>query len=922
MIMKGSGFYEQSTNSIIDYFKSNIKEGLSDGAVEQNGQKYGGNILKASNTRSILIILIGQFTDLLVIIFILTGLLDFYLGQFRDGTVLIAIVVANALIGFYQEVKAENILDSLKKLVIEKCKVIRNGKEVEINTVGLVSGDLVRLYEGDGVPADMRLVDSSGFSANEFILTGESVPTNKDHLFNTDKALPVSEVKNSVFMGTTVARGEATGVVYATGMQTEIGRISSASQKIKVPKTPTQIEAIDIGKKVLYATIGVGAVLIVTRLILHDALLPALVFSVGVAAAMVPEGLPAQISTALALGVQRMAKKKAIVKRIAAVETLGSATVIASDKTGTITKNEMTITNCHFNGMEFLVSGLGYEPKGEVKSKEGKKLDRANLANLKIFFLSGYLSSTGKINPPDKYHSGWYSIGDPTEAAFATLSLKLGFSLEKINKEYPSLQLFPFDSTRKRISIIRNYEGKVISFVKGAIESILSVCDKISVEGETKPLSEEQKKQILSESDKYAGDALRIIAIANKDLETKTSYKIEEAESNLTFTGFVTMLDPPHPEVKGAIESVFRAHVKVFMITGDNEVTAKAIAKNIGLMNENGEFPEVINSSAMAALNDEQLREVFRKRAIIFSRATAEDKYRIVDLLKKQGEIVAVTGDGVNDTLSLKRADMGVAMGQNGSKVAQEASAMILLDDNFSTIVTAIKEGRTIFKNVEKTVIANLSSNIAELMGVVFGFVGAFWGIATPLLVMQILAIDMLGEMFPLIALTFDPPEGTIMEEPPRNPEDKILTKEVLKGILFRGTVMGLVAYGTFLAEFFHNHHLSNHYEKSTTVMYASILLGQFANVLTRRTTGSVFSKYFFSNPKLFLAFGISTTFMLLIVYVPFLNYYFHTSPLLWFDWLFPISTGMICLLVYEYQKKLIRRKTGRTGGINIVPES
>jgi Ca2+-transporting ATPase len=911
-------FYKENINSVTTNFDSNEQKGLSDKTVEVNRQKYGGNVLKAADTNSILKTLFGQFTDMLVIIFILVGLLDFYLKQYRDGTILIAIVVANAIIGFYQEMKSEHILASLKKLVVEKCKVIRDGKMIEIVVDDLVPGDIVKLYEGDGIPADIRLVQSSEFSTNEFILTGESLPANKDYSFSTDKKLSLSEIKNCVFMGTTVARGEATGIVYATGMQTEIGRISSTSQKIKIPKTPTQIEAIDIGKKVLYATLAIGGGLILTRLLLHDSILPAIVFSVGVAAAMVPEGLPAQISTALALGVQRLAKRKAIVKRIAAVENLGSATVIASDKTGTITTNEMTITGCYFNGKEFIVSGLGYEPKGEIVSHEGDKLSKLNLGDLKIFFLSGYLSSTGKVNPPDKYHPGWYSIGDPTESSFATLTMKAGFSFEEINNEYPSLQSFGFDSARKRVSIIRNHNDKAISFVKGAIESVLGVCDKIIINGEVKELTEDHKKQILSESNAYAANALRIIAIAYKDLDKKKEYKIEDAESNLTFAGFVTMLDPPHEEVKNAIVSVFQAHIKVFMITGDNEVTAKAIAKNIGLMNENNEFPQVVNGASLASMTDEQLFEVFKKRAVIFSRVSTDDKYRIVDLLKKQGEIVAVTGDGVNDTLSLKRADMGVAMGRNGSKVAQEAAAMILLDDNFSTIVTAVKEGRTIFRNVEKTVITNLSSNIAELIGVLFGFVGAFWGIATPLLVVQILAIDMLGEMFPLTALTWDPPEKDIMETPPRNPKDKILTRDVLLGILLRGAIMGLASYCAFLAEFFHNHHLSDHYEKSTTVMYASILLGQFANVLSTRTSGNALGKYLFSNMRLWVAFGLSTTFMLLIVYVPFLNYYFHTSPLLWFDWLFPLTVGTICLWSYELLKKVKARKEMKTANYSV----
>ena len=344
--------------------------------------------------------------------------------------------------------------------------------------------------------------------------------------------------------------------------------------------------------------------------------------------------------------------------------------------------------------------------------------------------------------------------------------------------------------------------------------------------------------------------------------------------------------------------------MKVFMITGDNEVTAKAIAKNIGLMNENNEFPDVINGTSLEKMSDEEVCNSCSKKAVIFSRVSPDDKYRIVDLLKNQGEIIAVTGDGVNDTLSLKRADIGVAMGLNGSKVAQEAANIILLDDNFSTIVAAVKEGRTIFWNLEKNIKINLACNIAELSCVLFGFAGAFLGIATPILAVQILLIDMVGELFPLMMLTYDPPEKNIMEIPPRNPDDKILTKDTIKDILVNGSIKGLVAYGAFLAEYLHNHHLSNHYEKAITVTFVSIIFGNYAYILSTRTSGKALGKYFFSNHNLLLGFALSILCVMLIVYVPIFNLYFHTSALLPVDWLFPLTSGAICLFIYEYRKK------------------
>jgi len=901
-------FYKEEIKTIEKELNSNIKDGLDENKIKQARLKYGSNELKATNTISVLKIIFRQFISPLVLILIVAGAVSYYLGQFRDGSILIAIVILNAIIGFYEEWKSENILASLKSLVVDKCNVIREGKTTEIKVDDLVPGDLVSLTEGDGIPADIRLIDSTEFSTNEFILTGESLPSDKDASFTTDKNLPVNELKNCVYMGTTVARGDATGIVYATGIQTEIGKISITSEKIKPANAPVQLEIADVAKKLTYITLVIAAVLFATRMLLKDSVAVALVFSVSVAAAMVPEGLPAQISMALALAVGRLTKRKAIVKNIASAQTLGSATVIASDKTGTITKNEMTITSCYFDGKSFSVSGLGYEPVGDIMDEQAKVQKKDTLGDLKIFFLSGFLSSKGKVSPPDKNHPSWYSIGDPTETSFSTLAMKAGYKLEEIEKDYPLIKAFDFDSIRKRATIIRQHKHKVISFVKGSIESVLEVSTKWIDKGKVSKLTEAKKKELLSMVATFSEQALRVIAIAYKDLETKKDYSIDDAEKDLIFAGFVTMLDPPHKEVKAAIASVFKAHIKVFIITGDNEVTAKAISKNIGLMNEGDEYPVVIKGADLPGMTDKQLKDVFQNRALIFSRVTPDDKFRIVDLLMKQGEVVAVTGDGVNDTLSLKRADIGVAMGKNGSNVAQEAAEMILLDDNFSTIVVAIKEGRTIFRNLEKTIKTNLSCNIAELVCVLFGFAGLFMGIATPIFAVQILLIDMVGAMFPLIMLTYDPPEKSIMENPPRSPKDKILTKEAMIGIAFSGIVIGIVAYSAFLFSIFINPHGANNYERAITITFVSIIFGQYANILSRRTYGNALGKYLFSNKKLLLAFVASVFCVLLIVYIPVFNLYFHTSTLSALDWLLPIITGAICLAIFEVKKKISKR--------------
>jgi P-type Ca2+ transporter type 2C len=901
-------YYKENIETVVKEFNSSVEDGLDERKIKLARQKFGSNVLIATSTISVFKIIFRQFISPLVFILIAASAVSYYLGQYRDGSILLIIVIVNAAIGFYQEFKSENILASLKSLVVNKCHVLRNGKTIEILAGDLVPGDIVKLIEGEGIPADIRLIESNNYSVNEFILTGESLPANKDHLFKTDKNLLITEVKNCIYMGTTVAKGEATGIVYATGTQTEIGKINYTSQKIKTSKAPVQIEIADVAKKLTYVTLIIAAVLFASRLLMSDTFAVALVFSVSVAAAMVPEGLPAQISMALSLAVGRLAKRNAIVKKINSAQTLGSATVIASDKTGTITKNEMTITACYFNGKSFSVNGTGYEPVGDIKGEKGEVLKKDSLGDLKIFLLSGFLSSTGKISPPDKYHRSWYSIGDPTETSFATLAMKAGFTLEDIEIDYPLVKSFAFDSFRKRAAIIRTHHEKVISFVKGSIESILAASTKIIIEGKVKELKEVEKKEILSKSAEFSEQALRVIAIAYKDLEKKKDYAVNDAETDLTFAGFVTMFDPPHKEVREALDSVFKAHIKVFMITGDNELTAKAISKNIGLMNENNAFPNVVKGADLKSMTDGQLKEVFKNRAVIFSRVSPDDKFRLVDLLMKQGEIVAVTGDGVNDTLSLKRADIGIAMGKNGSKVAQESAGMILLDDNFSTIVVAIKEGRTIFRNLEKTILTNLGSNMAELTCVLIGFVGVFFGMPIPILALQILLIDIVGEMFPLIMLTYDPPEKSMMENPPRNPKDKILTKDTMLGIAFSGITMGLMAYGAFLYAYFHNQQDPHHYEKAITITFISVIFGQFANLLSRRTYGNALGKYLFSNKNLLLAIMFSLSCIILIIYVPLLNLYFHTSPLNIVDWILPLTAGFMCLLIYELRKKINRR--------------
>jgi Ca2+-transporting ATPase len=895
---------------------TSLQRGLSEAEAADRLKQYGTNLLKPADRFRFFKNLAEQFNNLLVWLLVLAAILAASLSEFKDAVIFIAIIVVNAAIGLYQSLQSENTLRSLKTLVVERCAVVRQGKMVQVNASDLVPGDVVEIAEGEGVPADVRLWQSHSLALNEFVLTGESLPSEKDHLFIADAAAHtvLAERHNMAYMGTTVARGAGRGVVVATGMHTEIGKIAGQAEQVKQETSPLQKEINNLARKITLFAFSVASGLFILKLLLREDWGDALIFAISNAAAMVPEGLPSEISVALSLGAQRLARKKAIVKNLDSAETLGAASVIATDKTGTITQNQMTVRHCYLAGEEFTVSGSGYEPTGDVLAvSTGRVLNAEALLPYEPFFMLGYLAGTGKINPPDKYHNTWYPIGDPTECAFATLAMKCGQDQAQLDAAYVQRQVLPFDSYRRRMAIVRTHAGGVTAYVKGAVESILKVCTHAHSKGAIQPLTDEDHARILDLARAQAAAGLRIIALAYKDMQgiapaTGGAYAQDEVEQSLIFAGFVTMYDPPHAEVKEAICQAFEARLKVVMITGDNEITAQAIAAEIGLMMEGGHYPPVVNGEMLKTLEDEEVAKMLQKRAAIFSRVSPDDKLRIVDLLKRNGEVVAVTGDGVNDTLSLKRADIGVSMG-NGSKVAQEVSKMVLLDDNFNTIVSAIRQGRTIYRNLEKTVLASICANVGELSCVLLGFVGIFAGLPIPIHPVQILMVDLVGELFPLMALAFDKPEDEIMRRPPRKPHEHMVTRRSLLEVVFAGCLIGLFSYLAFVYCYRFNVHATRHHETCLTVTYASIILCQFANILHRRTSSSVFSAYTFSNLILWLGMGISLACVLCISYLPVLNDYLHTGPLSVADWLAVAVAACACLLSIELAKRLTPNK-------------
>jgi Ca2+-transporting ATPase len=915
-------FYQLTVDEAVTKLETNLESGLSQKEAEKRFQEYGPNQLKEGKHPPIIFRFFDQFKDLLIVVLIIAALLAYYLDDFRGGTILLVIVFVNACIGFYQEFKAEKILESLKKIIQAKAVVIRDGKKIEIKQEKLVPGDLVYLEEGGLVPADIRLTETTNFSTNDFVLTGESVPQEKTADMVIEKETTLTNQDNLVFMGLTVAKGHAYGIVYGTGMDTAIGRIAKQTETIEHDLSPLQKE-INILAKSLTKIAGIIALsLFIINFFLNvDAsenirltIQLSILFAISVAAACVPQGLPAQISVALSLGVGRLAKKRAIVKKLSSVETLGSTTVICSDKTGTLTKNEMTITNCVTIDSEtetgcrvrtFEVTGDGYEPKGQVK-EGNKKIGPITLAALKQFFEDGFLASNGRVMPPDKNHRGWYAIGDPTEAAFSPLIMKIGLKPAALDKRFPVLFELPFDSRRKRMTIIRQHRGKKIGHMKGALESVLETCSQVKLSNKIIPLTPHMREAILKEGEKYSSQALRVIALAYRDFpKSANKFSIKESEKNFIFAGFVSMIDPPRSGVREAIESVYKGGMRVMMITGDNAATAKAIARQIGMRHDGRELP-VYSGDQIKRLTDKKLMTILKARSVIFSRVSPQDKYRLITLLKQMGEVVSVTGDGVNDTLSLKRSDIGVSMGKMGSEVAKEASDIVLLDDNFSTLTRALAEGRTIFANLKHTILSSITSNNGELACVLLGFVGIAFGLPAPITAVQILTIDLVGEMLPLTAMTFDPPGKTLMEKPPRNLKDHIINPRSYLNLIFYGFWMGAAGFFSFFMVYKFG---SGTVESARAASYAGIIFCQFMNILSRRTERTIFTRYLFTNPYLWGSFVISLIAISLLIYIPSVSIWFGFDTLTSSDLIYPVIGAAAFLLLHELGKifKLLR---------------
>lgn len=888
------------------------KKGITQTQASVRLEQYGPNQLSSVKSTSTIIKFLRQFKDLMIILLLVSAAISLYLDDQRTAIILVFLVLFNACIGYFQEHKAERIMHSLEKLVIPEARVMRSSKLLSVHSAEIVPGDVVYVEEGDSIPADLRLFEESELATNDFALTGESNPSRKfthamqDHVELGDR-------HNLVFMGTTVAIGHGYGVAIATGMQTELGKIAHLSQETKSSLSPLQKEMNHIARRITQGTLVLCFILVLVALRSNLPLQVAFAFAISIASAMIPQGLPAEVSTSLAQAAGKLARARALVKKLSAVETLGATSVICTDKTGTLTKNEMTVEHLYIGNKIFHTTGAGYETNGTITDAKGRRLSPSEIAKLQLFMQTGVFASNASINPPDEEHADWYCLGDPTEGALITLAHKAEINTDELEQSSPELKEFAFDSARKRMSSVRDLSGKLHVFTKGAPESVLEVSTHALIQGKTVKLTKKLRESILAQHQEWAEGAMRNLAYAYKHLPTTEHVHrltMQDAESKLVFLGMVSMIDPLREDVAQAMDAAHAAQIKVSIITGDFAPTARAIATKARLASK-AEDLIVVPGIELRTMDDSRVVELVQRGGIIFSRVSPEDKLRIVDLVKMSGSVVAVTGDGINDAPALKRADIGVAMGRTGTDVAKQSADIILLDDSFNTLVGAVQAGRVIFQNIRKATISCLSSNTGELVTVLISLAAqALYGVPLAITAVLILCVDLIAELFPIAALGWDPAEDELMKEPPRDTQKHILNRNSILDLALTGVVMGGLAYLNYLF-FFVRHDVSPKglletsvmYAQATVLTYVTIVLCQFANILSRRTKHTVFSSFAFSNRRLLIAFGVSLICVLNIVYNPVVNKYLGTAPLDAGDWFWALLAAFVFLMFRESTK-------------------
>ncbi len=885
--------------SISDSIKSidTSQKGLSEEEARNRLEKYGVNELKQREKISPFQILIRQFTSSIVFILLAALVISLLIGEKLDAIVISTIVVLNGVFGFVQEFKAEKAIEALRKLTALKATVVRDGKEMEIDSRELVPGDITLLETGSKVPADARLIDIAAFQVDEASLTGESVPSNKITSPLDDNIL-VNDQENMVFMGTMVTKGHAKAVVTGTGMNTEIGKIADMVQEAEEKLSPLQVKLKKFGKWLGFVTIGICVVVfgvgvlkeyLTTDLFETSFAVEMFLASVALAVAAIPEGLPAIVTISLAFGVRRMANRNALIRKLPAIETLGCTNIICSDKTGTLTKNEMTVKEILFNNTLIEVTGNGYTPEGKFVRTGNEEV---NISTFELLFRSSTLCNDSRLN----HNERWEIFGDPTEGALLVSAGKAGFKKSEMEDRFPRIDEIPFDSERKCMTTIHKVNEENIAYIKGAPDVILNNCKYISINGQVKDITAEDKKKILDVNHEMASKALRVLGFACKSLTEKYTLEPEEVETDLTFIGLQAMIDPPREEIRESIARCRSAGISTVVITGDHKLTAIAITKDLGLFKEGD---KALSGEELDKLSDDELDEI-AENIVICARVSPEHKVRILNALKKKGHIVAMTGDGVNDAPALKNSDIGVAMGITGTDVAKEASDMVLTDDNFASIVNAVEEGRGIYNAIKEFVQYTLSSNLGEILVV---FLAILIGWPLPLIAIQILWVNLLTDGLPGLALGLDPFNKDIMKNPPRKRDENIISKDVINNILIVGLVMGT---GTLLM--FYGYGVET--VKAKSIAFTTLVMFQLFNVLTYRAKN--FKIDIKTSKYLIGSVVISILMQFAVLYTP-LNVAFKTVPLGPIDLIKVFLVSGTLYLILESRKMYLNYPEAKT---------
>lgn len=858
-------WYELSPKDVEKATKSHSQHGLSAKESEKRLKEQGYNLLQEAKKDSWMISFLSQFKDFMVIVLLAATLLSALLGEYLDAGAIILIVFINGVLGFIQERKAEKSLAALKELSAPVATVLRDGGWISVPAKQIVVGDIIKVKSGDRVGADLRLVTVNGLSIEESALTGESLPVTKKAALIKGDQLPIGDQANMVFMGTLVTRGNGTGIVVATGMNTQMGKIAGLLQNSDTLLTPLQLKLEQLGKILIAVALGLTALVVGIGVYQGHQAYGMILAGVSLAVAAIPEGLPAIVTVALGLGVQKMSKQRAIVRKLPSVETLGCATVICSDKTGTLTQNKMTVTHYWVNGVAH-------------KLTEGNEIDKTKTTSK--LFSYGVLCNNAEVLTEDERKTK----GDPTETALLVSGMKAGFQKENLLNEMIIKDEIPFDSTRKMMSVLVERNGEKMIITKGAPDVLLGRCDYILWDDQRRVLNLQQSKSVQEALKGFGQQALRTIAVAYKPLIEDGGDWKDAAEDHMTFVGLQGMIDPPREEAKQSILDCHSAGIKTVMITGDHAETASAIARDLNILPPHG---KVLDGQALTNMNENDLVKIVDD-VYVYARVSPEHKLMIVKALQKKGHIVAMTGDGVNDAPAIKSANIGISMGMSGTDVAKEASSLILSDDNFATIRIAIEEGRNIYENIRKFIRYLLASNVGEILVMLFAMLLA---LPLPLVPIQILWVNLVTDGLPAMALGVDSAEDNVMKQGPRKPHEGVFSRGLGWKIISRGFLIGAVTLAAFWLALKGN---PQSLIKAQTIAFSTLVMAQLIHVFDCRSERSIMHRNPFENLYLVLAVLSSVAMLLVVIYVPILQPIFHTVSLHFRDWLLIIGLSAI----------------------------